>query len=329
MAWAAFLLALVAAKPAAPIHSVDGGLPRAVVEEVLALHGAQARACFDGGVHGEVQVDFSVAAQGGLSHSGSARPHGAGAATSKCIRKAVQSWRFPSADAGTFVRWTWPTLTPELSRDAGLSPAEAEAGLDAAAAALATCGESSAEGKISVAVAFGASGFPLDARVVSRSATLAAHLEKCVLLHAAAWRVAAGAPGTVRESTFQFIFGHRAPDAGAGEPLTRFVSVASEGLDSATVTRLVKQHQREVFGCYEKALERAPGLKGMVRVAFVVDDQGAVKDARIDETDLDDMELQKCITRAIRTWRFQPPAGGADTTIRYKWTLDPRARHDR
>ncbi|MEW5738943.1 MAG: TonB family protein [Myxococcota bacterium] len=321
---AAFILALFAAKPAP--SGVDGGLPRAVVEDVLAFHEAQAHACFDGGVHGEVQVDFSVAAQGGAPHSGSARPHGAPAATSRCLRKAVQSWRFPSADAGTFIRWTWPSSLPRLSRDAGLTPGEVEKGLDGASAALATCGESTDEGRIAVAVAFGGHGLPLDVRVVTRSPSLSTRLETCVLQHAAAWRVAPGAPGSVRESTFHFVFGHRSPDAGASEPLTRFVSVASEGLDRDAVVRLVKERQAVVYGCYDTALADAPGLKGMVRVAFVLDGEGRVKDARIDETDLDDMRLQDCITKAIRGWRFPAPAGGAETTIRYKWTFDPRTR---
>lgn len=109
-----------------------------------------------------------------------------------------------------------------------------------------------------------------------------------------------------------------APDAGVTEP---------KAAERAALFDVVHAHTWEVHRCYTEALKRAPGLKGLVRVAWTVDADGRVSDARIDETDLDDMALQACVLERVRAWRFPKPADGTLKKLTWKWTLDPRARH--
>lgn len=107
-------------------------------------------------------------------------------------------------------------------------------------------------------------------------------------------------------------------DAGAVEP---------KAAERAALLEVVHRHTWEVHRCYTDALQDAPGLKGLLKVAWTVDANGRVPDARIDETDLDDARLQACVLERVRAWRFPKPADGALKRLTWKWTLDPRAKH--
>ncbi|MEW6431495.1 MAG: AgmX/PglI C-terminal domain-containing protein [Myxococcota bacterium] len=90
---------------------------------------------------------------------------------------------------------------------------------------------------------------------------------------------------------------------------------------------VVHRNTREIHRCYTNALEEAPGLAGMLRVAWTVDANGRVPDARIDETNLDDPGLQACVLERVRAWRFPKSTDGTRKKLTWKWTLDPKARH--
>lgn len=108
------------------------------------------------------------------------------------------------------------------------------------------------------------------------------------------------------------------PDAGALEP---------KAAERAALLEVVHRNTWEVHRCYTNALKDAPGLKGLLKVAWTIDAAGRVAEARVDETDLDDANLQSCVLERVRAWRFPRPADGALKKLTWKWTLDPRARH--
>lgn len=109
-----------------------------------------------------------------------------------------------------------------------------------------------------------------------------------------------------------------APDAGAA---------AQREAEREALLEVVHRNTWEIHRCYTNALKDAPGLKGMLRVAWTVDANGRVPDARIDETNLDDAGLQACVLERVRAWRFPKPADGTLKKLTWKWTLDPKARH--
>lgn len=109
-----------------------------------------------------------------------------------------------------------------------------------------------------------------------------------------------------------------APDAGAA---------AQREAEREALLEVVHRNTWEIHRCYTNALKDAPGLKGMLRVAWTVDANGRVPDARIDETNLDDANLQACVLERVRAWRFPKPADGTLKKLTWKWTLDPKARH--
>jgi hypothetical protein len=99
-----------------------------------------------------------------------------------------------------------------------------------------------------------------------------------------------------------------------------------EQLDRAALVVAAKERSGDVFACYAAALRDAPGLKGMIRMAWTVELDGTTSDVHVDETDIDDPGFHTCVTSSIRVWRFPRLLGGAPVKFAYRWTLNPKAR---
>lgn len=119
------------------------------------------------------------------------------------------------------------------------------------------------------------------------------------------------------------------PDAGTAPRDAGVVGdggLTPEQLERAALVASAKERQADVFQCYAAALRDAPGLQGMIRLAWTVEPDGRTSDVHVDETDLDAPALHACITSSIQAWRFPKLSGGAPVKIAYKWTLHPKAR---
>jgi Ca-activated chloride channel family protein len=95
-------------------------------------------------------------------------------------------------------------------------------------------------------------------------------------------------------------------------------------LDKTVIRRVVRRHLNEVKYCYQsKGLTSNPKLSGDVKVMFVVGRQGQVRLARIGSSTLNHAPTQKCITRAVKRWRFPKPTGGGLAAVSYPFKLRP------
>jgi TonB family protein len=77
-------------------------------------------------------------------------------------------------------------------------------------------------------------------------------------------------------------------------------------LDHDVVSRIIQRHANEVKHCL-----RPPKLDGQVVVQFTVAGSGQVKSCRIQESSLADREVERCMERSVRRWRFPRSAGGS------------------
>lgn len=93
------------------------------------------------------------------------------------------------------------------------------------------------------------------------------------------------------------------------------------GLDKDQIAAVINRHIGEVIYCYEKGLQVKPGLSGRVGVKFVINGQGIVSTAGIENTSLKNAQVEGCITNRLRDWKFPKPIGGVNVKVSYPFVL--------
>lgn len=81
-------------------------------------------------------------------------------------------------------------------------------------------------------------------------------------------------------------------------------------LDREVIRRVVREHHREIRECYNQQYQSNSDLAGRVVVSFTVASHGDVVRAEISESDLDNDDVEDCLVRRFRRFRF-PEAGTA------------------
>jgi TonB family protein len=95
-------------------------------------------------------------------------------------------------------------------------------------------------------------------------------------------------------------------------------------MDKNVIRRVVRRHLSEVRYCYQsKGLPTNPRLAGNVKVNFVIGKTGRVRRAMIASSTLRHPATQRCITTAMRRWRFPKPTGGGMVVVRYPFAFRP------
>jgi Ca-activated chloride channel family protein len=93
-----------------------------------------------------------------------------------------------------------------------------------------------------------------------------------------------------------------APRADVGE--------VTGALDTSVVARVIAAHRAGLRFCYERSLQKRPGLAGKVVLRIVIQADGKVTLAEIAETTLNDADAEACMTRSVARWQFPAIAGG-------------------
>ncbi len=88
-------------------------------------------------------------------------------------------------------------------------------------------------------------------------------------------------------------------------------------LDREIIQRVVREHRREIRSCYESVLQRNRDLEGRVSINWVISPDGAVAGASIASSTLNSEEVESCVVRRIRQWRFPEPRGGGTVRVNY------------
>ncbi len=86
-------------------------------------------------------------------------------------------------------------------------------------------------------------------------------------------------------------------------------------LPPEAIQRIVRQNFGRLRMCYQRGLERDPGLEGRVAVKFVIDREGEVSMASVAERSLDDESVAQCVARTFHTMSFPKPEGGIVTVV--------------
>jgi TonB family protein len=104
-------------------------------------------------------------------------------------------------------------------------------------------------------------------------------------------------------------------------PVTRPCVHGRGGLDKEIVRRVVRSHVKEIKFCYERELQRRPGLHGRVSVRFVIAPDGRVATVGIPESTVDSHEVDRCVADAVARWPFPQARDGGVTFVTYPFVL--------
>lgn len=123
-------------------------------------------------------------------------------------------------------------------------------------------------------------------------------------------------------------YGNTVVASGEGEGITSIAVGSQElvlegGLSKYAINATIAKYLSQVRRCYEKRLNVAPNLTGVVTVAFQINGSGALNYSKIKNTTLNDSQVEKCITNKMMSWKFPKPKGGVNVNIKYPFMLRP------
>jgi len=95
---------------------------------------------------------------------------------------------------------------------------------------------------------------------------------------------------------------------------------------SEMVQKMVMEHRSTVRKCYEDALKELPGLHGDLVVHFVLDPEGKVKKAELnqEQSTLKSPKVTECAINVIKGIKFPPSSRGMQSEINYPFNLNPQ-----
>lgn len=116
--------------------------------------------------------------------------------------------------------------------------------------------------------------------------------------------------------------------AGEAEAKTEKVPPGAEGKTETrtmeVIAQIVKENRKPVRDCFEKAKKELPDLKGDMVIHFVVDPEGKVKKAELNQerSTLKSPAVVDCAVKAVLAIKFPASSRGMDTTVNYPFNLN-------
>ena len=115
---------------------------------------------------------------------------------------------------------------------------------------------------------------------------------------------------------------------GSEETPSEAGETAAEGDDertTASIAEVIKANRKPIRACYDKARKSLPDLKGTMTIHFVLDPEGKVKKAELNQerSDIKSPEVVDCALAQIKNLKFPPSSKGMDTTVNYPFDFKP------
>ncbi len=92
-------------------------------------------------------------------------------------------------------------------------------------------------------------------------------------------------------------------------------------LDQSQVERVIKKHLSQIRYCYQKELNKNPGLYGKVVIKFVIAKDGTVSSARVNSTSMNNPIVENCICQRFMRFQFPEPKGGGICIVSYPFVF--------
>jgi hypothetical protein len=110
----------------------------------------------------------------------------------------------------------------------------------------------------------------------------------------------------------------------SGPPTPANSGTAGRGyLDRKVIKDVMREHHREVRGCYEVQLVKQPDLAGRVLSQFTISTTGNVTDVVLRESTVGNPAIEECLRTHLLTWQFPKPRGGGSVDVVYAFDFFP------
>lgn len=120
------------------------------------------------------------------------------------------------------------------------------------------------------------------------------------------------------------------PNAGAGTelPAADAQKKGEEGRRTEDIQAAVVAKRPTARACYDEAQKKTPTLEGDITIAWTIDPEGKITEARVDPngSTIADEGLGKCLIGVIQTLSFPASAGGKETRARYPFNFHPKTK---
>ena len=92
------------------------------------------------------------------------------------------------------------------------------------------------------------------------------------------------------------------------------------------IQQLVLDNRDRFRGCYDKVQAKVPELQGDLTLYFVLDAQGKVREAALNEerSTLKHPEVTKCVIFEIKNLKFPASSKGLETKVNYPFNFNPK-----
>ena len=78
----------------------------------------------------------------------------------------------------------------------------------------------------------------------------------------------------------------------------------------SNIQKVVSRKSRSIRYCYEKELQRSRGLKGKVKLIWIIGMDGKVESVSVSQDTVKNSRMTSCLKRQVQRWAFDKPKGG-------------------
>ena len=98
-------------------------------------------------------------------------------------------------------------------------------------------------------------------------------------------------------------------------------SIVSGSIDKEAIRRVVQANLKQIKACYEKGLNREPGLYGKIVIQWTIGPGGKVLEAGIKSTTMNSSDVENCSVARLKTWKFPEPPAGEVAVVSYPFVF--------
>ncbi|MFK8138540.1 MAG: TonB family protein [Bdellovibrionales bacterium] len=95
-------------------------------------------------------------------------------------------------------------------------------------------------------------------------------------------------------------------------------------IDREAVRRVILNQKAAIKACYDAELNRNFNLSGKVTIGFTIRAKGRVGSAKVEKSTINNKNIEKCLIRRLKTWRFPEPPQGAEAKISFPFAFSAR-----
>ncbi|MBX9768362.1 MAG: AgmX/PglI C-terminal domain-containing protein [Bdellovibrionales bacterium] len=94
-------------------------------------------------------------------------------------------------------------------------------------------------------------------------------------------------------------------------------------IDKEAIRRVIISKLGELKACYNRSLNRSPGLEGKIVLEWLIGNGGRVLEARVKTTTMNNPEVEQCCVNRLKGWRFPDPPAGQEAQVAYPFVFAP------